>query len=203
MFSTIRKKNPPFFLLLLSLMMLFALSACDSTPPKLMKASKQFDTDERRDNHVAYMRKNHMDILLHKRDKTMYEGIRTEKGSLKACINCHVPEKHNGEVLRHTNPEHFCSTCHGYVAQQLDCFQCHVDHPVSQNKTTSTSINPHANNPHVMRLEKPGIPADVKIVEVHKIEDSIDLSLAHDVSLAQSKSVKSIGQVVSGGTASE
>ena len=118
---------------------LLGLSACDSEPPTLMKASKQFESDEIRDKHVAHMRKNHMDELMHKRDETVYDGIRTKKYSLNACINCHVPEQHNGEVLRHTNPEHFCSTCHGYVAAKLDCFQCHVDHPVKQEATADAT----------------------------------------------------------------
>ncbi|WP_299875172.1 hypothetical protein [uncultured Cocleimonas sp.] len=124
---------------------LLGLSACDSEPPALMKASKQFDSDEIRDKHVAHMRKNHMDELMHKRDETVYNGIRTKKYSLNACINCHVPEQHNGEVLRHTNPEHFCSTCHGYVAAKLDCFQCHVDHPVNQQATAESESLPNQN----------------------------------------------------------
>lgn len=129
----------------LMLMLVFGLSACDGAkPPALMKAVKQFDSDEIRDAHKKNMRINHMDELLHKRDQTVINGIRTKKHSLKACINCHVPEKHNGEILRHTDPEHFCSTCHGYVAQELDCFQCHVDHPVSNSsvsKVPSDSIH--------------------------------------------------------------
>lgn len=125
------------------LVSLFGLNACDSEPPTLMKASKQFESDEIRDKHVAYMRKNHMDALKHKRDETMYKGIRTEKHSLNACIDCHVPESHNGEVLRHTDQEHFCTTCHTYVAAKLDCFECHVDHPIKLNdeiKSAKTSI---------------------------------------------------------------
>jgi len=123
-------------IILTSVMFLFGavLSACDSNngqPPKLMKAVKQFKSDEIRDAHIKNMRKNHMDELLHKRDETVIKGIRTEKHSLKACINCHVPEQYNGKVLRSSDPEHFCSTCHSYVAQKLDCFQCHVDHPNS------------------------------------------------------------------------
>lgn len=128
------KNRQSVFFASLVLMLIAGLSACDSNPPELMKAVKQFESDEIRDQHVSHMRKNHMDALLHKRDETLYKGVRTKKHSLKACINCHVPEQHNGEVLRHTNPEHFCSTCHGYVAQQLDCFECHVDHPVSDTK---------------------------------------------------------------------
>ncbi len=130
-----------FFVLLSFLSVsLLGLSACDSEPPTLMKASKQFESDEIRDKHRAHMRKNHMDELMHKRDETLYKGIRTKKYSLNACINCHVPEQHNGEVLRHTNPEHFCSTCHGYVAAKLDCFQCHVDHPVKTEATAEATL---------------------------------------------------------------
>lgn len=191
MFSTISKKKSPILLLSFAFMMLFGLSACDSAPPKLMKASKQFDSDETRDKHVAYMRKNHMDVLMHKRDETMYEGIRTKKGSLKACINCHVPEEHNGEILRHTNPEHFCSTCHGYVATQLDCFQCHVDHPVDQNKSASSAINPH--NQNAQQLQHPGLP----------VTDNTQDEKMNDLSLAQNKATETIDHVVSGGAASE
>jgi hypothetical protein len=139
MMSKLFKSSRSLAVISLLALVLFGLSACDSEPPALMKASKQFDSDEIRDKHVAHMRKYHMVELLHKRDETVYKGIRTEKHSLNACINCHVPETHNGEVLRHTNPEHFCSTCHGYVAAQLDCFQCHVDHPVKDNAMTSVA----------------------------------------------------------------
>jgi len=151
---------------------LLGLSACDSEPPALMKASKQFDSDEIRDKHVAHMRKNHMDELMHKRDETVYNGIRTKKYSLNACINCHVPEQHNGEVLRHTNPEHFCSTCHGYVAAKLDCFQCHVDHPVRQQTTAESNQNYHSAN-----------------VAVEAVDDNND-----KLSLAQNLSTDSSGQ---------
>lgn len=165
--STLTRSLRFFVLLSFLSASLLGLSACDSEPPTLMKASKQFDSDEIRDKHVAHMRKNHMDELMHKRDETVYNGIRTKKYSLNACINCHIPEQYNGEVLRHTNPEHFCSTCHGYVAAQLDCFQCHVDHPVKQEDTADTSTNYHSD----------------KVVVESKISKS--------VSLAQNSLVKS------------
>ena len=141
--------------ILTSLMLVLGagLSACDSKPPELMKAVKQFESDEIRDAHVKNMRKNHMDELLHKRDETVINGIRTKKHSLNACINCHVPEQHNGKVLRHTDPEHFCSTCHGYVAAQLDCFQCHVDHP-SNSQVSKTAPNDSIHK-SVDNLKKP------------------------------------------------
>ena len=60
---------------------LIGLNACDSEPPTLMKASKQFESDEIRDKHKAHMRKNHMDELMHKRDETLYNGIRTKNSA--------------------------------------------------------------------------------------------------------------------------
>ncbi len=142
-----------------------SLSACDSSkPPELMKAVKQFKSDEIRDGHVKNMRKNHMDELLHKRDETMINGIRTKKHSLKACINCHVPEQHNGKVLRHTDPEHFCSTCHGYVAAQLDCFQCHVDHPNKSAGSQASKVAPNDATHNNAKFETPSekhLPSNV------------------------------------------
>ena len=134
------------------------LSACDSEPPKLMKAVKQFDTDARRDAHIANMRKNHKDLLRHKRDETVIKGIRTKKNSLKACINCHVPAEFEGKVLRHTDPRHFCATCHNYVAAKPDCFQCHLDHPVSDSVSVGSFDNDQDGASHKTSL----IPKSLK-----------------------------------------
>lgn len=141
MFSDLSKITHSTFHVVLMLFIITGLTACNSEQPELMKAVKQFKTDEIRDNHVAHMRKNHMDELLHKRDETMKKGIRTEDNSLKACINCHVPKEYKGKILRHTDPEHFCATCHIYVAAKPDCFQCHVDHPVSDAGNTAEVPN--------------------------------------------------------------
>jgi len=156
------------------LVLSIGLNACDSNsePPKLMKAVKQFESDEIRDGHIKNMRKNHMDELLHKRDETVIKGIRTKEHSLKACINCHVPEEYNGKVLRSTDPEHFCSTCHNYVAQKLDCFQCHVDHPNS-NKVSKVAPNDtiHTN----VKLDQPSkkhLPSTVAEYKVNNLNAS-------------------------------
>lgn len=79
---------------------------------------------------VDDMKKNHMEYLLHQRDKTVHEGVRTKQHSLKACIDCHVPE--NTEV-RFGDDKHFCSSCHNYTGVSIDCFQCHTDRPVGKN----------------------------------------------------------------------
>ena len=138
MFRLLSKKT---YLISLAMMLLMGLSACNSEQPKLMKAVTQFDTDKERDDHIALMRYDHKDLLRHKRDETMKRGIRTKDNSLNACINCHVPKEHNGKILRHTDPEHFCATCHIYVATKPDCFQCHVDHPVDDKAGIASKLS--------------------------------------------------------------
>ena len=73
---------------------------------------------------TAFMRKNHMKLLLHQRDETMYKGVRTEKHSLKNCINCHASSKDSRVI---GSNEHFCQGCHTYAAIQLDCWECHAN----------------------------------------------------------------------------
>ncbi len=68
------------------------------------------------------MRRNHMNMLKHQRDKTMHEGIRGAKASLNACIDCHA-SKQSASVLG--SNENFCQSCHAYAAVKLDCWDCH------------------------------------------------------------------------------
>jgi len=75
------------------------------------------------------MRKEHFKFIMHQRDETVHEGIRTTKHSLKGCIDCHVRPNEAGEYPRVTSDEHFCQTCHAYAALTIDCFQCHADRP--------------------------------------------------------------------------
>jgi len=126
---------------ILLLVSLVGLSGCGSEPPKIeekiTKALKKFDTDEQNMAHKTEMRKYHMDHLKHKRGLTMYDGIRTAEDSLTGCIDCHVPAPEGDKVVRHTDPEHFCTTCHAYVSVQIDCFQCHADHPDKPDSATA------------------------------------------------------------------
>jgi len=69
------------------------------------------------------IRRDHMKFILHQRDDTMHQGIRTTKYSLKNCVNCHADEK-TGSVL---GEKGFCSSCHHYAAVHIDCFTCHTD----------------------------------------------------------------------------
>ena len=80
------------------------------------------------------MRYNHMEYILHKRDETMHQGIRTEQDSLKQCITCHAVKDEQGEYVHVTDDRHFCAACHNYAAVTIDCFQCHTDTPRSTDR---------------------------------------------------------------------
>jgi len=67
------------------------------------------------------MRRNHMKYLFDQRDRTMHEGIRTTRFSLKNCVDCHASRK-TGSVL---GKDGFCASCHAYAAVSIDCFECH------------------------------------------------------------------------------
>ncbi|NIP74111.1 MAG: sulfur reduction protein DsrJ [Gammaproteobacteria bacterium] len=75
------------------------------------------------------MRRNHMDYILHQRDRTMHLGIRTSKHSLKECIDCHVVKDDTGTPVTYASEDHFCRSCHSYAAVHIDCFECHASTP--------------------------------------------------------------------------
>jgi len=78
---------------------------------------------------TEFMRRNHMHLLTHKRDKTVRQGIRTKDASLSACIDCHAGKNDDGSFIPVNAPGQFCSTCHEYAAVKLDCFECHRTTP--------------------------------------------------------------------------
>lgn len=79
---------------------------------------------------TAEMRRNHMTVLLEQRDRTLRDGVRSTRFSLKNCVECHASRK-TGSVL---GEEGFCSSCHAYAAVKIDCFECHT--PKRQAKAT-------------------------------------------------------------------
>lgn len=78
------------------------------------------------------MRRYHMEMILHQRDKTMHEGIRTKRYSLKGCIDCHAQKDEQGQYIPVTDEGQFCQSCHSYAAVTIDCFQCHATKPADQ-----------------------------------------------------------------------
>lgn len=79
---------------------------------------------------AAFMRTNHMDLLVDWRDQAVRHGNRTytsttgkqfEISLQNTCLNCHSNE-------RGTEREggQFCTTCHTYTDVKIDCWSCHV-----------------------------------------------------------------------------
>lgn len=77
----------------------------------------------------AWWRKNHMVLLKHDRDLTMYDGDREIAASLDGCFDCHSATNIGGTVLTYRDEGHFCRVCHDYAAVKVDCFMCHRSTP--------------------------------------------------------------------------
>ncbi len=76
------------------------------------------------------MRREHMNILMHRRDDTMFKGIRGGKASLSACLTCHmVKDEKTGKPVTVASPKHFCRVCHDFAAVKVDCWSCHKSVP--------------------------------------------------------------------------
>jgi hypothetical protein len=94
---------------------------------------------ERCVEETGEMRKNHMEYLKSHRDETMRLGIRTQKHSLKACLDCHVAPEGSKAVKA---DEHFCKSCHSYAGVRLDCFECHATRPEMSADFGAGKLNP-------------------------------------------------------------
>jgi len=77
---------------------------------------------------TEWMRRNHMTLLMHQRDDTMYQGVRGTDEALRNCIDCHANPK-TGSVTG--SDQAFCQGCHAYAAVSLDCWDCHNPKVVS------------------------------------------------------------------------
>ena len=78
---------------------------------------------------TEFMRPDHMTLLLHQRDQTVYRGIRPKKISFNECLTCHAVFGRDTKPVTYKDPKHFCRTCHDYAAVSIDCFSCHNSAP--------------------------------------------------------------------------
>jgi hypothetical protein len=108
------------------------LALATSAPAQVPRPALERGQGERCVEDTAYMRRSHMDVLMHHRDRTVREGVRTRQHSLAGCVECHAGAK-TREVASQSHPgrEGFCEGCHAYVGVQLDCFGCHATRPGS------------------------------------------------------------------------
>ena len=127
--------------------------AGDSLLPDIPEAQARFSEAQGCVEPTGEMRRNHMEYILHQRDETVHEGIRTKQYSLNECIDCHVSDAQ--DAPRVSSEEHFCNSCHSYAAVSIDCFQCHADRPV---KTTSGSRS-LSSDAHAGHLKTGAIPS--------------------------------------------
>ncbi len=109
-------------------------TAGDSLLPEVPAAQSRFSQTQGCVEPTQDMRRNHMEYILHQRDRTMHEGIRTRQHSLNECINCHVSPA--PDAPRISSEQHFCNSCHTYAAVSIDCFQCHADRPAQSTGST-------------------------------------------------------------------
>jgi hypothetical protein len=126
---------PVLAICLLALVPLRTVLAGDGLFPEVPKAKARFSETQACVEPLDDMRRNHMEYILHQRDKTMHEGIRTKQHSLVECINCHVSDA--PDAPRYSSEQHFCNSCHSFAAVRIDCFQCHADRPVKAGQTAA------------------------------------------------------------------
>ena len=124
---------PVLAICLLALVPLRTVLAGDGLFPDVPKAKAHFSETQECVEPLDDMRRNHMEYILHQRDATMHEGIRTKQHSLVECINCHVSDA--PDAPRYSSEQHFCNSCHTFAAVRIDCFQCHADRPVKAGHT--------------------------------------------------------------------
>ncbi|MCZ7559361.1 MAG: hypothetical protein M5U30_04315 [Burkholderiaceae bacterium] len=109
----------------------FAGAALAADPAgRVVKPSISVDRSTQCIDSPEVMRRTHMDMLKHERDRTVRKGIRGEKVSLNGCIDCHAgPGAGAAAGSAAGSPQAFCETCHRYAAVKLDCFECHQARP--------------------------------------------------------------------------
>ena len=104
------------------------------------------------------MRRDHMKFILHQRDQTVHTGIRTEKHSLKNCVNCHASSKTNSVLGK----EGFCESCHSYASVSIDCFSCHTSSPAKKAaiRAVVSGEKPPGQSLDKMMTSNPTIPQE-------------------------------------------
>jgi hypothetical protein len=90
-----------------------------------------------------WMRRNHMTVLMHQRDDTVHDGIRTRRFSLKGCIECHAVKDAAGKPVSAASAQHFCRTCHDFAAVRMDCFECHASRPQADASASGKAAAGH------------------------------------------------------------
>ena len=92
---------------------------------------------------VAYIIRQHPNLLTHKRDKVLRQGAKlSNQYSLQGCVNCHAAKDKAKDDYHDINQSgQFCATCHDKVAVSLDCFDCHRTTPYNGKTYYKNNVN--------------------------------------------------------------
>ena len=115
------------------------------------------------------MRRRHHEFILHQRDDTVIEGIRTKQYQFTRCIDCHVQQTAAGEYPRHSDDNHFCTACHLYSSVSIDCFQCHADRPAQAY--TSTKSKPESDLKALSDMKQHHSGLSLQFIQKHLSDD--------------------------------
>jgi hypothetical protein len=88
---------------------------------------------------TEFMRRNHMEVIKHQRDSTVYGGIRSTKHSLVGCVACHAGHDQANAPIEINAKGQFCAACHNYAAVKVNCFDCHATIPKGEGWTQETA----------------------------------------------------------------
>ena len=107
--------------------------------PHVSPGKSKADSQEACVEPTDVMRKEHYLFLLHQRDETVIDGIRTKNHSLANCIDCHVSYDEKGKAIPINSEGQFCQECHVKTATNITCFSCHAAEPRYPDHTKTIS----------------------------------------------------------------
>ena len=104
--------------------------------PHITPGQSKADSQDACVEPTSIMRKEHYLFLLHQRDDTVIDGIRTKNHSLANCIDCHVSYDEKGTAIPINAKGQFCQDCHEKTATNITCFSCHAAEPRYPNHSS-------------------------------------------------------------------
>ena len=151
MIKTDQIANVLFIALFISLM-LVSISSADDFPGEAVIPPPKGDQCV---EDPEWMRVHHYETILHQRDETVNQCIRTTKHILKNCIDCHIAPNAKGEYARYSDSEQlFCASCHEFAGVKIVCFMCHADCPGSSvRESIMRDINDGKDPHHCMQRD--------------------------------------------------
>jgi hypothetical protein len=126
------------FVAALSVMLLSPTSSAEPAQGRVPHPTILVDKATQCIDSPAVMRRSHMEMLKHQRDRTVHLGERRVKVTLNSCIDCHAGKGTGAAAGSVTgSAQAFCESCHRYAAVKLDCFECHQPKPAAAPATSA------------------------------------------------------------------